>query len=75
VGEGVELKISPPPYEIFVKCYPPPIQNFAEKNGIFSEILTFLAKKCNFFQKFFGISQDYHKSGVKFSKMFDPSPP
>jgi hypothetical protein len=35
VGEGVGLKISPPPYEIFVTGYPPPKQNYAKKNGIF----------------------------------------
>jgi hypothetical protein len=49
---GVGLKVSPPPYEIFVKGNPPP-QNF-RKNGIFKEIFYFLAKKCHFLRTFLG---------------------
>ena len=43
---------------------PPP------KMAFLKNFLTFLAKKCHFFQKKFGTSRDYHKSTIKFSKNF-----
>jgi hypothetical protein len=69
-GERGRLKVSPPPMKFSLKAtLPPPKMAFLKK------FLTFLAKKCHFFQKILGTSRDYHKSAVKFFKFFDTSPP
>jgi len=48
-GWGWGLKYLLPPYEIFVKGYPPP-----SKMAFLKKLFTFLAKKCHFLRKFLG---------------------
>jgi hypothetical protein len=50
MGGGRGLKVSPSPYEIFVKGYPP----ILEKMAVLKKFLTFFGKKCHFFRNFLG---------------------